>query len=75
MITKEEPNALQEEVKTMSKKPEELNEKSLGQVTGGLSRVKRESSRDSFTVEKRKREELNKPVMRRKRRVEEDPGV
>lgn len=73
MKTAEELNELRIEYETMSKKLEELDEEELEQVTGGLSRVKRESSRDHIIVERRKREEFNTPGLKRKRRAEESP--
>ena len=69
MKTAEELNELKIEYETMSKKLEELDEEELEQVTGGLSRVKRESSRDHIIVERRKREEFNTPGLKRKRRA------
>ena len=75
MKTAEELNELKIEYETMSKKLEELDEEELEQVTGGLSRVKRESSRDHIIVERRKREEINTPGLKRKRRAEESPEV
>ena len=75
MKTAEELNELKIEYETMSKKLEELDEEELEQVTGGLSRVKRESSRDHIIVERRKREEFNTPGLKRKRRAEESPEV
>ena len=38
--TKEELNALKEEVETESKKPHELTEEELAQVSGGARRIK-----------------------------------
>ena len=75
MKTAEELNELKIEYEALSEKLEELDEEELEQVTGGLSRVKRESSRDHIIVERRKREEFNTPGLKRKRRAEESPEV
>ena len=44
MKTKEEPNALKEEVETVSKKLHELTDEELAQVSGGYYKVQVEPS-------------------------------
>ena len=52
MKTKEELNALKEEVETVSKKLHELTEEELGQVTGGEAMAGFERMFDDLDVEK-----------------------
>ncbi len=77
MKSKEELNALKEEVKAMNAKLAELTDDELFQVSGGIEaegcrtetdymRRRKQTDRGTIIEERRKREELNKPSLRNK---------